>query len=174
MKARYWLGLAILSAGLAILGLRVNAQQSLELKNRIIEQDLAGANVEVQIEQLRQFVFSHMNSSVEFELLGAYQRTVTAAEQAGVSGELYAQAQAQCDRQGDSSVVQAQCVQTFLEQRVNPAISTVRPLRSQFSYAFAAPSWSPDLAGWGILGALVALIGGVIAYIRQQFSLRAI
>lgn len=173
MKARYLFILAVICASTAILGLRVNAQRSLELKNQIIQKDLSGQNTKNDIEQLRQFVFSHMNTSVEFELVGAYERAVTNSRQAGVSGELYRQAQTACDRQGVSSVEQAVCVQNYLDKRlVGEGTETDLPPRSQFRYAFAAPAWSADLGGWGILGTIVFLVWAVVIYIKNLFRFR--
>lgn len=173
MKARYLFIIAMVWAGLAILGLRLNASRSLELNNHILSQDLKGASVSNDIAKLRQFVFSHMNSSARFELSGAYERSQANAQAVPVTGKVYSQAQAYCDRQGVSSVDQAVCVQGYLSDRLGDGATPAKaPQRSQYTYAFAAPTWSPDLAGWGILGALLFLVLSLIRYVASQFSSR--
>ena len=174
MKARYLFLLAIVSASLSIVGLRSNSQRTAELESHIISRDMAGADVQAELTQLRQFVFSHMNASVEFELAASYERAVAAARQAGVSGEAYAQAQTACGQEvGTSSVDQVACVQNYLASRVgNTDESASLPERSQFNHALVSPTWSPDLAGLGLLATLIFLGAGISVYIAALFRAR--
>jgi len=178
MKARYLFGLGMVAAIISILGLRANAVRSVELKNTVIQKDQAGADVSTELESLRGFVFSHMNSSVRFELPGAHRRALSAAQaqaQGGATGEVYAAAQAACGPEvGTNSVAQVACVQRYLDSHLGststPAPDLPQP--AEFSYAFAAPSWSPDLAGLAMLVAAALIGGALLNYIRGLFKAR--
>ena len=159
----------MVALAVAVIGLRFNSSQVNELRNEIIAKDLAGASAKEEISRLREFVFSHMNSSVEFELTGSYERAQARARGSATTGELYERAQASCDRQGVSSVDQASCVQAFLNRRTGSSGGVEPPPKSQFRYSFASPSWSPDLAGFGLLAAAVFFIWGLIVYTKNQF-----
>ncbi|MEX0932092.1 MAG: hypothetical protein WDZ81_00615 [Candidatus Saccharimonadales bacterium] len=170
IKPGWLFGAAIFFALLAIVGLRINHQKAVALKNQIVAQDAAGQTVDENIKKLQGFVFSHMNTSVSLELTGSYQRAVEAAkapEEPRDSGELYSRAQAYCDIPGNSSIVQAECVQNYLEARLNPSENpepVKLPERSRYQYSFAAPSWSADLPGISVLLALVLSVSSVVMY----------
>src|SRR3989338_7873002 len=102
MRARYFIILAVGTGLIAIVGLRANATQSLNLRNAVTSADIAGESVTAPINQLRDFVFSHMNSSVRFELTDSYRRAVEKAWAGSVDPAVYATAQATCDRPGAS------------------------------------------------------------------------
>src|SRR5688500_8778649 len=102
MKARYFFIAAIVLALLAIVSLRLNSQRANELKTQVKEKDKAGQAVTDDLQALRSFVFTHMNSSVKFELTGAYERAAASAQQASqanATGDVYAQAQAACGQE---------------------------------------------------------------------------
>lgn len=169
MKARYFFIAAVIFGILTIVALRGNAKTALAWRDGILAKDQAAAEVDVDIKELRAYVFKHMNSSVRFELTGSYDRAVEAAQRESVSGEVYSAAQAACDRQGDSSVVQAQCVQRFLADRLSN--NPVRlPEKAQYTYAFASPSWSPDWAGFSLLIALALTTTALGFYILELFA----
>ncbi len=178
MKPRYLFSLGVVAAILAIVGLRSNASRSIELKDGILQKDQSGLEVSADLDSLRQFVFSHMNSSVRFELSGAYDRAVAAARagsQSHVSGEIYAQAQAACGPEvGTNSVAQVACVQAYLDSHLNqPNTTPVNlPPAAEYNFAYAAPTWSPDLAGLGILTATILILGAFTSYIWQLFKAR--
>lgn len=172
MKARYFFIGAIIFGLVAIVGLRSNAKTAISLRDQIVSKDIQAQEVQTDLEELRQYVFKHMNSSIRVELKASYERDKTKAEQAAVSGKVYAQAQASCDRPGDSSVVQAQCVQRYLSTHLTAAEVNL-PEPSQYIYAFAAPTWSPDFAGLSLLTAISFGIVALVSYVINLFKNRA-
>lgn len=178
MKARYVFIIAIIFALTSIVALRFNNKKALVLAKQVRDKDALGVDVKQDLTKLQQFVIKHMNSSVKVELSASYERAVNKAKAGNVdvNGDLYAEAQAACDRQGVSSVAQAQCVQEYLNARVSPgqnATPTQPPERSKFVYAFAAPTWTPDIAGFSLLGCLIFGLAGILIYIINLFKSRS-
>lgn len=175
MKARYFFILAIVFSIISIVALRFNNLKAAAMAKEIANKDNLNVDVAADIERLHDFVFKHMNSSLRFELTASYERAVANAKNAataGVSGDVYAQAQANCDRQGVSSVAQAQCVQEYLNARIQPGPvqPAVIPSKSQYTYAFASPSWTPDIAGFSLLAALASALATLAAYTYGMFA----
>lgn len=179
MKARYLFIIAIVFALTSIVALRFNNKKAAVLAKQVRDKDALAVDVRNDLTKLQQFVIKHMNSSVKVELSSSYERAVTKAKagNVNVNGDLYAEAQAACDRQGVGSVAQAQCVQEYLNARVSPAQNAQPvqlPERSSFVYAFAAPNWTPDIAGFSLLGAIIFGLAGLLVYIINLFKSRSI
>lgn len=178
MKARYIFIIAIIFALISIVALRFNNKKAAVLAKQVRDKDTLAVDVRNDLTKLQQFVVKHMNSSVKVELSSSYERAVSKAKLGNidVNGDLYAQAQAACDRQGVGSVAQAQCVQEYLNARVNPGQSNQPaqlPERSSFTYAFAAPNWTPDIAGFSLLAAVIFGLAGLLVYIINLFKTRS-
>ena len=172
MKARYLFVAAIACGVLAIAGLRINSETALDLKTQVIERDRAGQPATEQLEELRQYVFSHMNTTTRVELVGSYERAVEAAARSQ-NGDVYTQAQATCDQPGVSSVAQAECVQAYLATNPGAGSEAADSVdKTRFVYAFAAPTWSPDLAGFSLLMSIVLALAALVLYIVRLFRNR--
>ncbi len=174
MKSRYIFIIALIFALTSIVALRFNNKKALVLASQIQNKDALSVDVKTDIAKLQQFVIKHMNSSVKVELSASYERAVTKAKAGNVdiNGDLYAQAQAECDRQGIGSVAQAQCVKQYLDARVSPGTNTqpvVLPERSSFIYSFAAPNWTPDIAGFSLVACVLFGLGAIAIYIYNLF-----
>lgn len=169
MKVRYIFLASIIFAILSIVGLRLNAEKALDLKNQILDKDNQAQDAKADLEELRQYVFSHMNTSTKVELVASYNRAVEAAK-SGQNNSVYAEAQANCDRRGVSSVAQAQCVQEYLAARVAPTEPSVD--KTPYIYSFASPSWSFDLAGVSLLLSIILAIVSLVLYALRLFKSR--
>ncbi len=175
MKARYLFIIAVVCALLGVVALRANNHSAAVRLAKIIEKDNQTQPVSSDVEDLRKYVFRHMNSSVHFELTGSYNRAVAAASAhpATASGDLYSQAQAACDHPGIGSIAQAQCVQEFLSTRLQPGTNPQPPQavdRSQYTYSYVSPSWTPDLAGGLLLGAILLALASLTVYTVNSFK----
>lgn len=169
MKIRYLFGLAIVFGVISIVALRYNAQHIYDLKTQIIQKDNAGEPVTEDLQSLRRFIFAHMNTTTKLELSGSYQRALDSAQAPG--GGVYAEAQAACDKQGVSSVAQAQCVQSYLATRVQPGSESIVD-KTPYIYSFASPGWSPDAAGFSLLLAIGCALGSLLLYVIRLFKSR--
>lgn len=154
----YLVILIAVGAGVSILALRHNNLRAIELREVVIQADKQNGDVETPLRQLREFTYGHMHSGLAapdppVQLKYHYERLV-AAEEAKVksaNAELYTAAQRQCEAQIPSgrSLGRIECIQAYVTARgVAPAKSIPDDL---YKFDFAAPLWSPDLAGWSIV-----------------------
>ena len=177
MKARYFIVVAIICALAGIVFLRANSQNAANLRAQLLQSDTQSQDITSQLNQIKTYVFRHMNASVKFELTGSYERAVAAAKQAQAvnqSGDIYAQAQAVCGQDvGTGSVAQVKCVEDYLNQHVTPGTNpqlTTLPDRSLYNYSFSSPTWTADLAGLSLLAAILAALVALVIYIREAFA----
>jgi hypothetical protein len=173
MKPGYFFWIALIFALLAILGMRNNISSVAEMADNIVQKDRAGIDVKADIDQLSRFVHKHTNSSVSFELEASYKRDLSLAQEEATeneTGKLYQQAQASCDRPGVSSVVQAQCVQSYVNARLKPGQNPVpfqAPDKSLYAYSFVSPAWAPDMPGLFLLVSLVSAGISLLIYLKH-------
>ncbi|MEX0668511.1 MAG: hypothetical protein WD061_02125 [Candidatus Saccharimonadales bacterium] len=176
MKTWHFIGISIILLGLAIVGLRNNNIEVNNIRAQIEALDTQGEDVRDMVEtDLKDFVFSHMNASVEIFLAGAYNRKVTQAqEDINQSGQaqVYQDAMDQCDREGRPLHENTQCVRDYMIARMddNMDLSALDISRADFTYRYYSPKWTPDMAGLSLLGAAISGLIAFILYIRYFFK----
>lgn len=174
MKAWYFFALSLILFTVAIFGLRHNDITSFNMKARILEKDAAGENVEQDIEELKQFTSNHMHASRRFFLKGAYERARTKAQaeaDSSIDGSVYEQAQAACDREGQRTTENAECVQNYVQQRLsNEGTDVDMPKKEQFTYVFHSRVWTTDLPGLSIAGGILSLLIGIVLYVKHWWE----
>lgn len=172
MKAWHFLTLSVVLFGIAILGLRHNDLTSLNIKTRIIQQDRAGEPTQDDINDLDRFSSTHMNASRRVVLEGAYKRAQAEARAEAdnsVDGDVYAQAQSACDRQGQRTTENADCVQNYVRQRLDDSNANVdMPDKNHFTYEYHSPIWTTDIPGLSIAGGILSLLVGGVLYVRDS------
>lgn len=167
--------LLVIFSGLGAWGLHTNNVNMMSLREDVLASDRSGKNVDVPLNKLMNYSLRHMNASVEdLGLTHSYQRDADEAERVAkqnskVQGRdsVTAKGQKHCeksigvDSSGYTTKI-AQCVQDYVRQHggsVGPAASkVVYPDKTLYYFSFASPRWSPDLAGFSILLALIAAI----------------
>ncbi len=173
-KLRIWhfLILVVVSVPLSGWLLRQNNLKMIELRDQVISIDEETgdlAQIEPRIKELAEYVFGHMNTDAgQVALPGAYntevERIRAAAEASGsANSAIYGEAQRECEDPFIPLPARAQCVQDYVVAHAAPGTDPVLELEfpdvSLFTYSFAAPLWSPDLAGFSVLvAALDSLI----------------
>lgn len=182
LKKRIYLclGLCGLFALLFVFGLVQNSRGAVERYDRLIAADQAGGDVESALNELRSYVYTHMNAEVgkpdgiypPIQLSGTYGRLV-AAEEARVqdlNGELYSEAQTYCETsgpQGFSGGTRLECINAFVDERGAKA----QPIDESFyTYDFVSPRWSPDFAGISLLLCGASLIALVVYLGRYGYA----
>ncbi len=192
IKPWYFLVLAVISAVICVFALRANNLRMVELRQAVYVADQNNGDVEGAIRALRQQVYGHMNTSLAtsnnvkppLQLKYSYDRLVAAkqaaAQSTGTSNEdIYGQAQLYCEKaipSGFSGKYRLSCIQSFVKQRTitNPtAIDTSVP-KNLYQFDFISPSWSPDLAGWSLLAAIVFFISFVFGWIFHSIIRRLV
>lgn len=166
----YFVIIFVVSAFAAAYTLRQNNLRAIELRDHVLQVDKENGDIEAALRELREFTYSHMNANLAsdtgiyppIQLKYRYERLV-AAEQARVEGEnkdIYAEAQKYCEARfpgGFSGSNRLPCIQQYIDDNGGPEAQP-RPIPDDlYKFDFAAPVWSPDLAGWSMVVALLAL-----------------
>ena len=185
-RIKWWvfLILAAIFCVVSLLAARDNNLKMIELRNAVYQADKNNGDVETALRNLRVFVYGHMNTSLDgpngvyppIQLQYTYER-LTAAQNAGASAaasgnqDLYNQAQKYCEQaipSGFSGSYRLSCIQAFVKERtLNPNSIEVIP-KNLYQFDFVSPRWSPDLAGWSALVAVISLFLALGIFIYQN------
>ena len=158
----------------AVLALRQNNLNMLKLRQQVVEVDANGGDVNSALIELRNFVFSHMNTQLRtndageppIQLVASYNRYIadqqTKLTQSGKS-DIYTNAQATCERSSPTLAERVNCIQLFVAENGGQVAEINYPPKDLYSFDFASPRWSPDLAG---ISLLLAIIFAVLLILR--------
>lgn len=167
----YLLIAIVLFLSIGLYSLRQNNLTALQLRDKVIAADEQNGDVETALRELRQFVYSHMNTDLAsgpsairppIQLKYRYERLL-AAEKTRVSQQnekIYTDAQATCEKQfpnGLSGSGRIPCIQDYVAKNG----VTEQPIQdSLYKFDFVSPRWSADLAGISLLisGILIVLL----------------
>ena len=167
IKTWYLLALTVVGALVCIMALRGNNQEMGRLRNAVYDADKNNGNVVLALQNLQQYVTRHMNTDLTggasgvyppIQLKYTYQRLQDAAlAQAQASNsQLYTDAQHYCEQQNSTDFSghnRVPCIEQYVTSHGGikpPAIPD-----SMYKFAFASPSWSPDLAGFSLIAAIL-------------------
>jgi hypothetical protein len=157
----------IISSGVCVYALRQNNLTMTRLRQAVYATDQADGDIETALNNLRQFVYGHMNTDLRvgnsteppIQLVNEFNRAVE-AEQAriaaltGQANQVYVDAQRQCEVSSIPLTVRAQCIQDYVSTHATNIPQLVLPPKEVYTFDFASPTWSPDLAGWSMLAGL--------------------
>lgn len=169
----------IILCGASVYQLRDNNQHMVELRNKVYQADENGQGVEASLNNLRTYVYSHMNTNLSsggnsikppIQLAHTYQRLVDEvnAKAQAANSKIYTDAQNYCqglnptDFSGKNRVP---CVTAYVTSHgVNiPAVPA-----GLYEFDFVSPIWSPDLAGWlAVLSGLMG-IATLVNYLHRK------
>ena len=160
-------GASVLFGILFMFGLARNGHGAVARYNTLIAADQAGGDVQKALNDLRGHIYKHMNSEIggpngiypPIQLNGTYTRLVEAEQKRveEVNGSLYQKAQQYCEEngsQGFSGRNRLDCINTYVDQNGTKPQKIDEAL---YKYDFAAPRWSPDLAGFSLILLLLCL-----------------
>lgn len=169
-KVRPWyfvIAIAI-SGGISIAALRHNNVVALQLRDKVLAVDEKNGDVESALKELREHVYSHMNSQLAVpggayppvQLKYRYDRLVAAEKDrvTQVNAQLYTEAQAHCESliPTGRSLNRIQCIQDYITAKGAAAQQAIPD--SLYKFDFIPPAWSPDLAGWALVVTAVLVI----------------
>ncbi|MDX1765859.1 MAG: hypothetical protein R3313_02810 [Candidatus Saccharimonadales bacterium] len=161
-------------SALSIYGLRQNNLKMIELRDNLIAVDEADGDIDAALRELGDHITNHMNTRLNrpVELIHSYNRAVEAARadaEASTDSSIYRKAQQVCEDPSIPLTARAQCIQDYIDDNARPGENPQPlelPSKDFFTYDFAAPVWSFDLAGLGILFAAffsIALLARIFA-----------
>ena len=157
----------VVSITVCVFALRQNNLQVLKLRDAVIAADKDNKDVEGALTELRTFMYSHMNTSLSsgpnaikppIQLKYSYERLVEAEQQRLTveNSKVYIEAQAECEKRfpkGLSGSGRIPCITDYVASR---GVEQKNIPDSLYKFDFVSPTWSPDLAGWSMLAAIVS------------------
>jgi hypothetical protein len=164
-----FLGLGLFFVVICIFSLRANNFKMLELKQAVFVADEQDGDIETALFDLREYVYAHMNTNISsgdnpikppIQLKYEYERLV-AKEKAKTeiaNDKVYTDAQTYCEQKiptGFSGRVRIECIQSYVDANGQKVAQADSIPEAAYKFDFASPSWSPDLAGWSLVLAIV-------------------
>lgn len=181
----YLLALCILSAIIAVFALRQNNLTAIRLRDHVLKVDQENGDTEKALKDLRQYIYSHMNTNLAtstsvyppIQLKYRYERLVAAEQarvnQANSTTDTYNDAQKYCEATQPQSFYGAgrlPCIQSYIDSHPAPTTAKTQPIPdSLYKYDFAAPVWSPDVAGWSLVAFVMFLLLFLARYILERY-----
>ncbi|HUD06335.1 MAG TPA: hypothetical protein VMR34_00460 [Candidatus Saccharimonadales bacterium] len=174
----YFLVAFIISASVAVGALRHNNLTAVNLRNQLLNVDQQDGNVAGVLNQLRTYIYSHMNTNLSsgtgtiyppIQLKYTYQRLEQAEinQVSTVNSQLYTAAENYCQATiptGFSGRYRISCIESYITEhgvQVQPIPAAL------YEFDFVSPFWSPDLAGWSILASIAFLVLFVVRFVLQ-------
>ena len=180
VKPWYFLIIALISIGVSATALRANNQYMIKLRDAVYAADKANGDVQGTLQALQAYVVAHMNTNLSagpqavhppIQLKYTYDRLVQAqSDQVAKSNtQIYNDAQHYCEQQNSSDFSgrnRVPCIEQYVQGHgVNlPTIPD-----ALYKFDFIAPAWSPDLAGWSMVFAVLSSLLFVISLIVYNF-----
>ena len=175
--------LTVVSVALFFTGMIRNGNGAVERFNSLNAVDQAGGDVEKALNELRSYIYSHMNTEIggpngiypPIQLKGTYERLV-AFEQDRVKDAndlLYPEAQAFCEANGDqgfSGRNRTECIAEYIEKN---GTKSQEVEEAYYKYDFTAPRWSPDLAGYSLITSIIfgfITVVSLLMYLRTKHA----
>jgi hypothetical protein len=180
IKPWYFFALAIISGLICIFALRANNEHMITLRNAVYTADQNNSNVEQALQNLRRFVYSHMNTDLAagpnavhppVQLKYTYDRLVQAESQRveATNATLYTSAQAYCQAtipNGFSGRYREACI----NQYVTTHGASAQPIpKNIYEFDFVSPKWSPDLAGWSLIVTILLALAGLVFWAFEDY-----
>jgi hypothetical protein len=176
----YWWFVAVCVAFslIALVALRNNNQTMIRLREAVFTADKEKGDVEGALRELRGFVHGHMNSDLAsgpnavrppIQLKYLYDRLLEEEKNrvTSVNSNLYNQAQVECERRFPQNLTTSgriPCIKEFVDRNSTKE----RPIPDDlYKFDFISPRWSPDLAGWSIVIAIVSAIVSAILFVNR-------
>lgn len=170
IKPLYLIIALIITGSVSVLALRSNNQTMADLRQQVYVADEQGGDVEAALRELRQFVYSHMNTSLSsgdntvyppIQLKYTYERLQVAQQESlkVANARIYTEAQEHCEAlypESYSGGPRVPCISGYIEDR-GVQLETIPDSLYKFDFTAARFSW--DLAGISlVLSGLILLL----------------
>jgi hypothetical protein len=185
IKPWYFLVIAVVSTVTCVFALRANNQHMLKLRDAVYSADKNDTDVQAALNRLQAYVTSHMNTNLStgtsvyppIQLKYTYDRLVQAqsAKLIQTNGQLYTDAQHYCEQQNPTDFSghnRVPCIEQYVSSRTPDAVQLPAIPDALYKFSFATPSWSPDLAGWSLVIAVLSSLLCVATFIAGQWFRR--
>lgn len=178
----YFLVITVVFGTISLVQLRRNNEGMIVRREAVYQADKNNGDVEGALRELREYVYSHMNTSLTsgtnsvyppIQLQYTYERRQ--AEQQARLGEnnsnLYYEAQRACDTAGSGLTASdtIACIENYTASR-GVQMATIPD--ALYKFDFMSAKWTPDLAGWSLVIAIFGAIGFVVTSVLRWLSKR--
>jgi len=174
VSPKTFLYLFVAAAIISIFALRHNNQTMVNLRNDVYATDKNNGDVNTALNNLRRYVYGHMNTDLSsgnnnikppIQLKYTYQRLYDAETNKVQSAnqQLYTDAELYCQSINNAffGTTRVPCVQNYVVNHGLAAANITIPA-GLYQFDFASPAWSPDLAGWSLVAALLLFAAFII------------
>jgi hypothetical protein len=180
IKAWYFLPIIIVSAVIGVYALRDNNEQMIKLRADVYSADQHDTNVQAALNTLQAYVTAHMNTNLSagpnavyppIQLKYTYQRLQDAqsAAVAAANTSLYTDAQTYCQIQDPTDFSGHNRV-PCIDQYVQTHDTSLPPIPEDlYKFDFISPRWSPDLAGWSLVVAVLSGLLFVVTFVIRRW-----
>lgn len=182
IKPWYFFAVAAAFLVVSIIALRENNLKMVELRNAVYAADKNNGDVSKALTELQRHVTAHMNTDLSggnttvyppIQLKYTYERLRTNNLKTS-NEQLYSDAQAHCERLNPTDFSgrnRVPCIQDYVESR---GVQQAAIPESLYKYDFVSPVWSPDLAGYSLLGTFFFTLLGVFVYFFRRWWKRKV
>jgi hypothetical protein len=179
IKPWYLLIVSAVFALVFVFALRANYTHMTKLRDSVYQADQHNGDIATSLQNLRSYVYAHMNTNLSsgntsiyppIQLKYTYERLTQAAMQAATANnqQLYTDAQTYCQQQ-DSTDFSGRNRVPCITQYVSTHGVKITPVPDGiYKFDFISPRWSPDLAGWSLVLAILSFISFVILLIAGR------
>lgn len=168
IKPWYFLAVALVSGVVCVFALRSNNEHMIQLRNAVYKADQNNTDVQAALRSLQSYVTSHMNTDLStgtsvyppIQLKYTYERLQQAQTAQLDNTQVYTDAQHYCEQQnptGFSGRGRVPCIEQYVQSHAATQLPAIPP--AQYEFSFASPTWSPDLAGWSLV---IAILSGLM------------
>lgn len=178
LRPWYFVLAAIVCLTLSVYALRANNLHMVKLRTAVYQADRDNGDVQKALTDLQHYVTAHMNTKLSggptavyppIQLKYTYER-LQAAQDARTSNEqVYIDAQAHCEGLNNTDFSgrnRVPCIQEYvLSHGAQP--STIPD--SLYKYDFLSPVWSPDLAGYSIVGVVLCMVAALKLWLIKRY-----
>lgn len=177
LKPWYFALLAVIATAICVFALRTNNEHMVELRNAVYSADKNNGDVTGSLKSLQAYVTTHMNTNLDsgpnsvyppIQLKYTYERLVQAQQAAQSNNQLYTQAQHYCEKQDPvdfSGHNRVPCIEQYVQSHGGAKPKTIPD--ALYKFDFVSPTWSPDLAGWSMLAAIVLWLLFIISLVTK-------
>lgn len=172
-------------AVVAVFALRQNNLTAIKLRDQVSKTDQANGDTEKALKNLRIYVYSHMNTDLAtsssvyppIQLKYRHERLVKAEQErvdaVNSHSNIYNDAQKYCEATQPQSFYGAgrlPCIQSYLDSHSSPPIAKPSIIPdAEYKFNFISPTWSPDLAGWSMVLAIVGFGVFILSFLADKW-----
>jgi hypothetical protein len=181
VSAKTWLYLFIVTSIICLFALRNNNQQMVKLRSTVYAADKNNGDVNTALNNLRRYVFSHMNTNLSsggngikppIQLKYTYQRLYEAQlNKIQVENQkIFDEAQGHCPANNVGyDPARLACIENYAVNHGAKGANISIPA-GLYEFDFLSPTWSPDLAGFSLIASLVFLVLFLVKLTVQKYK----